>query len=178
MKKMLLLVGMLAVSGLAFGNQVTANGNGQYEVEGDVIVKAKVVETLTMDGGNTFVDFGTLLRGQLNKPEVEAGQLTISGAPNTNIVITVKSPDTEKYQTMNEVVKGLGVDLKLNGNDATHKLSTTLNFKHNNAVINERVNALDEKGKFVIDIHGLASANAQQAFGNYHETVKVKAQYE
>lgn len=177
MKKMLLLVGMLAVSGLAFANQATANGNGAFDVEGDVIVKAKVVESLSMEAGSTEVDFGTLLRGQANKPAVKEGQLTVIGAPESNIILSVKAPDGN-YQNVSEAANGLEVNLKLNGNDRSNLLATNLKFNNNGNPIEAKAVVLDIDGKYVIDINGTATASESQGFGNYSETVRVKAQYE
>lgn len=179
MKKMLLIMGLLAVSGMAFGAQQGQATSTQPWVEGEVDVKARVVEDLKMTSTNTVVDFGTLLKGQQNKSEVTAGKLDISGGAGANIIITVKGPDDQNYQGTNEVSNGLSVNLKKDGTDVNNKLATTLKFSDkSNSVITDKVVSLDEAGSYTININGTASAEATQVVGDYSEKVFVKAQYE
>lgn len=194
MKKMLLLVGMLAVSGLSFAKEAdelppspnpgfgaefgAANATQEESIE----VKARVITPLTIEK-ESDVNFGILVKGKEGKkyPEVD-GTFIVRGELNQIIDIYVKG-DTEKYEKVNTMEPIYDVTLVKEKGEKSNPNQTLLAKM---SVISELGDAethsftLDYKtGERKFKVGGeIAGATLEQESGEYKGILYVKAQYE
>lgn len=172
MKKLLLLAGILAISGVAFS----------AGVEAELEVKAQIVKPLTLT--TEPVDFGILVAGQGRVSTRDGigknGKILLSGGAKENVLL--------KVEGFNEGIgagKGAGVYLT-NINDTNSKLIATLasSDEHHPSLNLEKIfntpYSLDEKGSLEFPVYGILQdgvpTNATP--GQYTGTIKVTADYE
>lgn len=172
MKKLLLLAGILAVSGISFS------------AESDLQVKAQIIKPLTVN--TEPVDFGILVAGQgyvTTRDVGKSGKILLSGGAKENVQLKVEGFDAEG-------VGGSNVYLT-NSNDPNSKLVATLasedkgngNGSNPSVYLSQLFNtpfSLDENGSLEFPVYGIlvqgVPANATP--GQYVGTVKIKAEYD
>lgn len=172
MKKLLLLAGILAISGVAF----SADANLQ--------VKAQIIKPLTIS--TEPVDFGILVAGQdyadTREGNGKNGKISLSGGAKENISLKVEGFDAEG------VGKGAGIYLT-NINNPDSKLIATLasddtihghNYGVNLAKMFDQPFPLDENGSLEFPVYGILGNGVPDnaAPGQYTGTIKVTADYE
>jgi len=175
MKKLLLLAGILAISGITFS------------AEADLEVKAQIVKPLTLT--TEPVDFGILVAGQGRVSTRDGigknGKISLLGGAKENVRL--------KVEGFNEGIgsgKGAGVYLT-NINDNNSKLVATLgsedigNGHGHNISINlekmfENSFALKENGSLEFPVYGILEDGVplNATPGQYTGTIKVTADYE
>ena len=176
MKKLLLLAGILAISGAAFS----------AGVEAELEVKAQIVKPLTLT--TEPVDFGILVAGQTGLISTrdgigKNGKILLSGGAKENVLLKVEGFDA---------VGTGGSNIYLtNVNDTNSKLVATLgstdggNGHGNNSSVNlsklfNTPFSLGEDGSLEFPVYGILQKGvpADATPGQYTGTVKITADYE
>jgi len=175
MKKLLLLAGILAISGVAFS----------AGVEAELEVKAQIVKPLTLT--TEPVDFGILVAGQGRVSTRDGigknGKILLSGGAKENVLLKVEGFDAGG-------VGGSDVYLT-NINDPNSKLVATLasedigNGNGNNSSIHlsklfNTPFSLGEEGSLEFPVYGILAKGVpvNATPGQYTGTVKITADYE
>lgn len=184
--KKLLLVGMLAVSGLAFAEEVSMGGNDYKALnateEKQIEVEAKVVAPFIIEKERD-VNFGILVKGKGGKryPEVD-GTFVVKGELNQIIGIYVKG-DAENYEKVStrEAIYNLTL-VKENGDKSNQNqilLATMSVFSELGDMQPHSFTLDSETGERKFKVGGeIAGATLQQESGKYKGILYVKAQYE
>ena len=171
MKKLLLLAGILAISGAALGAGMSDSA--------DLNVKAEIIKPLKVT--TSPVDFGILTQGQKDATEEKAGEIRIEGekgkvvsielenlvAPNIlghNSGVTLVNTNNEN-STLNAIL--YSIDLGRNGEG---RLAIGTVFKDNFAI--------EENDSLVFPVTGLIkSVPEDAASGTYNGTITVNVKY-
>ena len=192
MKKMLLLVGMLAVSGLAFAK------NGEEEIipnpgfgaefgvanatkEESIEVKARVIAPLTIQNVQN-VDFGIIVKGKEGKayPDKEGG-FEVKGEPNQTIAIYVKDDDgTYEKAASPEAIYNVAL-VKVGGSSANEneKIDALMNVLPEGESYGAKNMTLSKDGLKRFSVSGNTKpATMDHEIGEYKGYLHVKAQYE
>ena len=192
MKKLLLLAGILVVSGMTFAAE--ANNVGESK-EAQIDVKAVVVPVLAIEKVNDL-DFG-LITPLGTKTEEIPGKFTITRSRYTNVKILATDLDSRssdlKYQ---EVPGTIAVKLYQDGKGAAHNeqmdSSLAFYFSKDNAPVNGQPFSLAQMGSNVVGgnsgeakskadilVKGtLKSTRDGQNYGAYTGKLGVKAIYD
>lgn len=178
MKKMLLLVGMLAVSGLAFAG----NSSGLNADEDKIEVKARVIAPLNLEVTKN-IDFGTLIKGDTQVKSAN-GEFEVTGEAGEVVAIYVGSDD-KSYSQVKHHEESYAVDLKKVGGEEDEKITANLNLNPKDGRFNQTngsVTLIGESGKEAtqaFEVWGvIASIDKDIAVGEYKGYLHVKAQYE
>lgn len=185
MKKLLLLVSILAVSGITFAATTSSDTTGTVDVRAEVVTQLEIVDT-------TPVDFGRIAAGQENKPEEKSGSFTIVGSSGKNIKITVRDENKSGSQYI-DPSNGIDVVLYQDGSltTITNKQMISKLFLYNNSakVGNSPLtfgskanyypngNNAQPKTKLPLDVKGTLTAGINQDIGNYQGILGIKAVY-
>lgn len=171
MKKLLLLAGILAISGVTFSAGMSDSA--------DLNVKAQIIKPLKVT--TTPVDFGILTQGQENATEEKAGEIRIEGekgkvvsielenlvAPNVfghNSGVTLVNTNN-KDSTLNAIL--YSIDKYRNG-EARIAIGTV--FKDNFAI--------EENNSLVFPVTGIIKTVPEKAApGTYNGTITVNVRY-
>lgn len=184
MKKLLLLAGILVVSGMTFAAEVNTEANKNLDVY------AQVVTNLEID--TTPLNFGVIgINSTKTIPvgDAGAGSFTIKGATNTNIILTITDTDAEnKDKFQNGKMTALLRRIKSDGKGDTAgngKLKPTLEIKDNEGnLLTSNVVSIASTGSLHLaqskkfNVVGTIETSDQQNTGNYKGAVNVKAVYE
>ena len=177
MKKMLLLVGMLAVSGLAFAG----NSSGLNADEDKIEVKARVIAPLTIQNVQN-VDFGIIVKGKEGKayPDKEGG-FEVKGEPNQTIAIYVKDDDGT-YEKATSPKPIYNVALVKDGGSASNakqKIDALMNVLPEGESYGAKNMTLSKDGLKRFSVSGNTKpATMDHEIGEYKGYLHVKAQYE
>ena len=178
MKKLLLLAGLLVVTGSAFAADI------KTEASGNVDIYAQVLTNLEID--SKPLNFGVLGINDsktIGANDGGAGSFTITGATNTNITLTIADTgDTSKTFVNGEVIAKLvregGVNSKNDFlepqiyvyDNGTKITNTTFNIASKN-----RLHVAQSKE---FKVAGDIETRPEQNTGNYKGTIKVTAKYD
>ena len=188
MKKMLLLVGMLAVSGLAFAKEVSMGGNDYKALnateEQKIEVKAKVVAPLAIQNV-VPVDFGIIVKGQTQGKTYpdEFGGFEVKGEKNQAIAIYVKDDDGTYEKVTDPKVKYNVALVKDKGSvsNTNQVINATMNVLEEGRLSMEgtEIITLPENGTKRFSVGGrTAPIGMEHEVGEYRGYLHVKAQYE
>lgn len=185
MKKLLLLAGILAVSGMTFAATETSDVTGKVDVKAEVVTQLEIVDT-------TPVDFGRIAAGQVDKVQETAGSFNIIGSFDRNIKITVRDENNNGAQ-YGDPTSGVNVILYQNGNKTNisnkQMISKLSLYSENGNVITSSPVALgtniivnnplreQKKSKLKINVKGTLTAKDSQDIGNYNGILGIKAVY-
>ena len=178
MKKMLLLVGMLAVSGLAFAG----NSSGLNADEGKIEVKARVIAPLAIEKVE-HVDFGIIVKGQTQgktSPD-KFGGFEVRGEKNQVIAIYVKDDDGtyEKATSPKPIYNVALVKDGGSASNANEKINATMNVLPEGESYGAENMTLPEDGVKRFSVGGkTAPIGMDHKVGEYKGYLHVKAQYE
>lgn len=179
MKKLLLLAGLLVVTGSAFAADI------KTEASGNVDIYAQVLTNLEID--SKPLNFGVL--GINDSKTIEAndggaGSFTITGATNTNITLTIADTgDTSKTFVNGEVIAKL---VREGGNSATgNDILTPKIYVYDNGdkITNTTFNIASKNRLHVAQskefkVAGDIETRPEQNTGNYKGAIKVTAKYD
>ena len=178
MKKMLLLVGMLAVSGLAFAG----NSSGLNADEDKIEVKARVIAPLAIESVE-HVDFGIIVKGQTQgktHPD-KHGAFEVRGEKNQTIAIYVKDDDGT-YKKAASPKKIYNVALVKDGGSASNakqKIDAIMNVLPEGESYGAENMTLPESGIKRFSVSGETKPiTMDHEIGEYRGYLHVKAQYE
>lgn len=164
MKKLLLLVGILAISGVAFSAEETLKVNAQ-------IISPLSIET-------NAVDFGVVVAGAQKADPKQNGKIAITGGMNENIQISFPQGLNGSVVTLNNTTGATDTPLSaelmatsdVTGTDHTG-VPTGI------SELSKRELKLGEDGKLEIPVTGSLSVDSNAIPGSYSGTVTVKAEY-
>lgn len=181
MKKLLLLVSLLAISGVVFGADKALN-----EDQADIKVNATVVASLIIKDVKNL-DFGYLAAGT-EKEYTSEGGFTIVGGNNCKVILEAKDGNSNNDF---KAVTGSPIQVVMTnpngaGNNAKMISNLTLTLKNspiNNGSIKLGYASYDKEtgkkaGEAVIKIDGKVKTIKSQDFGNYTGSLLVKAKYD
>ena len=186
MKKMLLLVGMLAVSGLAFSEEVSMGGNDHKALnateEKQIEVKAKVVAPIAIQKVEN-VDFGIIVKGQTQGKTYpdKFGGFEVKGEKNQAIAIYVKDDDGtyEKATSPKSIYNVALVKDGGSASNANEKIDATMNVLPEGESYGAENMTLPEDGIKRFSVGGItAPIGMDHEVGEYKGYLHVKAQYE
>ncbi|MHD0316596.1 hypothetical protein [Fusobacterium sp. THCT1E2] len=171
MKKLLLLAGILAISGAALGAGMSDSA--------ELNVKAEIIKPLKVT--TSPVDFGILTQGQTNATEEKAGEIRIEGEKGKVVSIELENLVEPNYLGHNS-----GVTL-VNINDESSTLNAILysidKFRANasrlpiGSVFKDNF-AIEENNSLVFPVTGLIkSVPEDAASGTYNGTITVNVRY-
>ncbi|WP_289102119.1 hypothetical protein [uncultured Fusobacterium sp.] len=178
MKKLLLLAGLLVVTGSAFAADI------KTEASGNVDIYAQVLTNLEID--SKPLNFGVL--GINDSKTIGAndggtGSFTITGATNTNISLTIEDTNAAEHKFENgqiiaKLVREGGVNSKNDFlepqiyvyDNGTKITNTTFNIASKN-----RLHVAQSKE---FKVAGDIKTKAEQNTGNYKGAIKVTAKYD
>ena len=181
MKKLILLAGILAVSGISFAAEKALN-----EDQAEVQVKAVVVASLNIKDVKN-VDFGYLASGVVKEYSADGG-FTIEGGSKCKVILEAKDANSGgEFQPVSSTpIQVLMKNPNGKGKNAEMISSLALSLNGNN-INNGSIKLSYDKydkttgkssGKAVIKIDGKVSTSVQQDFGNYSGSLLVKAKYD
>ena len=181
MKKLLLLAGILAASGVIFAADKALN-----EDQAEVKVTATVVASLIIKDVKN-VDFGYLAAGTEKEYSSEGG-FTIVGGSKCKVILEAKDGNSSDDF---KAVTGTPIQVVMTnpngvGNNAKMTSNLTLTLKNapiNNGSIKLGYASYDKEtgkkaGEAVLKIDGRVKTIKSQDFGNYSGSLLVKAKYD
>lgn len=187
MKKLLLLAGLLVVAGSAFAEE--AAKNVKTEASKNVDIYAQVVTDLNID--TEPLNFGALGISDekiISQGETGAGSFTITGASNTNIILSISDTDNDnKSKFENGEITAFLKRIKPNGeNDGSNngKLLPTIKIYDggellaNNIISITSTTSLHKPQAKKFDVVGSVTTSDSQNTGNYKGAIKVTAKYD
>lgn len=165
MKKLLLLAGILAVSGVAFSEPST-----KTKVEEELKVTAEVVKGLTLT--TTPLDFGLVPQGGKNLGEVTPGTIALTGEQGRKVLLSFI--DTVEGNTEIEDSR-----VHLAGPNPSYFLVAALKIDGKDLSSFKDVTLAGVKGEADLKVTGaIEEVNADAATGKYNGAVKITAKYE
>ena len=178
MKKLLLLAGLLVVTGSAFAADI------KTEASGNVDIYAQVLTNLEID--SKPLNFGVLGINDsktIGANDGGAGSFTITGATNTNISLTIEDTNATEHKFENgqiiaKLVREGGVHSK---NDFLEPQIYVYDngFKITNTTFNiASKNRLHVAQSKEFKVAGDIKTKAEQNTGNYNGAIKVTAKYD
>lgn len=190
MKKMLLLVGMLAVSGLAFAKEeIKPNptigpefGAANATKEESIEVKARVIAPIAIQNVEN-VDFGIIVKGQTQGKTYpdKHGAFEVKGEKNQTIAIYVKDDDGT-YKKAASPKKIYNVALVKDGGSASNakqKIDAIMNVLPEGESYGAENMTLPESGIKRFSVSGETKPiTMDHEIGEYRGYLHVKAQYE
>ena len=176
MKKILLFIALLTVSGSIF------SAESAPEVSDKVDVVARIVSDLSIE--TTPLNFGIVGINDSKAivvGEPGAGSFTIKGSGNTNIVLTIIDTQNVDNKFQNGKIDAL---LNNGGDTPNDKLTAALEIKDNGTTLNSNIVSIAsditlepvQSKKF--DVIGELKTSANQSTGNYKGAIKVTAKYD
>ncbi|WP_462425520.1 hypothetical protein [Fusobacterium varium] len=181
MKKLLLLAGLLVVTGSAFAADIKTEASGNVDIYAQVLTDLNIkTEPLN------FGVLGLSDKKTINSNQNEAGKFTITGASNTNISLTIEDTNAaeHKFENGQIIAKLLRDGVSITGAAHNDRLVPVIKIYDNNKQLTSNTFSIAATGKLheikskEFKVAGDIETRPEQNTGNYKGAIKVTAKYD